>query len=211
MEKKENIVRDAKILAFKAVKKEFRRSLGKYYLLWSTYSIINYSIVFLLNYLNITSALPYIIFYSIIFSFYIYFSTRFFILSNQAYYRFYSIYYSEEKSKKTRSSLVKAIRSVFIYTASFAFVSYAFYVSNILLQFLAFLIFSILVILGLRYPYKIAGIKYYDVLSIITFVIEINLSFLSYILESIIFTIFSISWIFAGYKSLTEVGDDNEL
>lgn len=196
-----NLIKDSKELANRIIKNEYRKALGKYYLLWSTYSIILFVVYGLLYTLNYSSIYGVIIqaFLSIV---YIFFTAQFFTRASVASKRYSEVF-------KPYNSYIRFIYKItfigFILGSALFYLGYLKY--SFLMALIGALIFVTSIDINLVLTYPIAGgIKTYDIMAIVTFSTMMLLYILAifYIFE-ITFLIFTLSWIYAGYRSLMEV------
>jgi hypothetical protein len=198
-----NLIKDSKELANRIIKNEYRKALGKYYLLWSTYSIILFVVygllyTFTLNYSSIYGAIIQA-FLSIV---YIFFTAQFFTRASVASKRYSEVF-------KLYNSYIRFIYRItfigFILGSALFYLGYLKY--SFLITLIGVLIFVASIDINLVLTYPIAGgIKTYDIMAIVTFSAMMLLYILAifYIFE-ITFLIFTLSWIYAGYRSLMEV------
>ncbi|BDB98257.1 hypothetical protein [Saccharolobus caldissimus] len=196
-----NLIKDSKELANRIIKNEYRKALGKYYLLWSTYSIILfvvYGLLYILNYSSIYGAIIQA-FLSIV---YIFFTAQFFTRASAASKRYSEVF-------KLYNSYIRFIYKItfmgFILGSALFYLGYL--KNSFLITLIGVLIFVTSIDINLILTYPIAGgIKTYDIIAIVTFSAMMLLYILTifYIFE-ITFLTFTLSWIYAGYRSLMEV------
>ena len=179
---------------------EFRKALGKYYISWGTLPLSFGLAYFILNFLNLYSYISFSISITGILIFYILLSIRFFRKARKILNNFISIF--GENSRKIH--IFEYYIYPFLLIISFVFLGIGAFFFNIIFLIFGSTLYAISVDISLYFSYKTAnGIKYYDILALITFTMLMTLSETRFI--EFFSMIFGISWIFAGYKSLMEV------
>ncbi|AOL17319.1 hypothetical protein BFU36_12040 [Sulfolobus sp. A20] len=200
----ETIVKEAKKIAERIIKYETRKYLGKVYILWSTYPLIItlfYSIIvdyfpslyndkfFTFSFQALLIGLYFVIIYMLI---------RKLVITTLRYNGIYG------KGSKKRSRIVTPLLwSLIILVTLVMFLGY--YTSDILLAVSGSSIYTVFVIYSFYDSLRIVGIKYYDVLALASFAIGMMAIPFGIYLP---FYIMSVFWIYAGYKSLVEVIED---
>ncbi|AWR93248.1 hypothetical protein [Acidianus brierleyi] len=199
MTEKDLIIK-SKELAKNTVMTEFRKALGKYYISWGTFPLSFGLAYFILNFLNLYSYISFSISITGILIFYILLSIRFFRKARKILNNFISIF--GENSRKIH--IFEYYIYPFLLIISFVFLGVGAFFFNIIFLIFGSTLYAISVDISLYFLYKTAnGIKYYDILALITFTMLMTLSETRFI--EFFSMIFGISWIFAGYKSLMEV------
>lgn len=195
-----DLIIESKELAKNTVMTEFRKALGRYYISWGTFPLSLGLAYFILNFLNLYSYLSFSISITGILIFYILLSIRFFRKAGKVLNNFVSIF--GENSIKIHVFKYYIYR--FLLIISFVFLGIGAFFLNTMLLIFGSTLYAISVDISLYFAYKTAnGIKYYDILALITFTMLMILDQTRFI--EFFSIIFGISWIFAGYKSLMEV------
>lgn len=199
-----DLIKSAEKIAFKTVKYELRKAIGKYYILWSTFPVLFY-LIYSIN-PNLLNNFYSLFVSAIVYAFYLLETFLFFRNANRLYVKFSEIFLRRKSANEINSaSFNRKIRVLFyalISVAYFAVIYSGFYISNLTLILFGISVGSFFVIISLYIPLKIVGIKYYDTIAFITFLINnAALSFGYYYVSYI----FSLSWLYAGYKSLMEI------
>ena len=194
-----DLVAESKRIARAIVVREFRKSLGKYYLSWTAYDFLTgITYVILANY----PLYYYIALFSLL-GIFIFLSGRFFLKAYSSLFKFFSAYEVYGKY-----SLLAWILGKFLNPALYIISVILIFVGGLLPNFQVFLVGIVLLVFSvdssLYITYVVPGMKYYDILALITFTVCIPLANVtSY--SQIAYLVFGLSWLFAGYKSLMEV------
>ncbi len=195
-------VEDAKRIAEQVVKFEVRKLLGKVYILWSTYPVTNAVLFSILSefYPSLLKGNSFtLVSEALIVSVYMVLLYVIFMRSREITSKYYKLF--PRGSKKGRSlpiawGLIAAFLSLW-------FLGY--YFSEDVLVFLGVAAYVLYGDYWYYQDFKLAGAKYYDLLAVASFTAGLTAVTLGYYF---LIYVMSLIWVYAGYKSLTEVAEN---
>jgi len=205
-----DLVRDAEEISRKIVRKQYRLTLAKYYLLWSTLSVVIELAYGILSYIHAPN-LAYYFVIPIIYVPYLFVNFNLFRKAGQVYKRLALTFKSSEEKESTLVTKSKVIQVTvpFLYSLSFLLIYFGITFSNLYITGIGALMFSVLFSVGLVRVTMLAGLKYYDLMASVSLIaLTLNLVLPKFYLRNefyLVSFIFTIIWIFASYKSFIEV------
>jgi len=197
----EDVIKEAKRLAYYTLKSEMRKALAKYYLLWSTFPVLYSPIYYITDSLSLKSFLVYTLAFFI--PILVYMSLTFVFYHRVAKIRrkFYKIYPEINYMLRGKFFILYFMIGILLTIL----IIYSYYVSNSIFTEILGVFYVGLVFVGLYFSYSIVGIRFYDIIAMVSFTAFMSLSNLNNTVSVIVYSFFTISWIFAGYKSINEV------
>ncbi|BCU66626.1 hypothetical protein HS7_00630 [Sulfolobales archaeon HS-7] len=202
---KRNLVRESEEIAWKIIRRKFRLTLARYYLLWSTLPII-FSLIY--SVIPYSSDLYYVV-TPVVYVPYFLFTT---VLFRRAYNVYRRLVLSGSERSISRSGKVDWFSLEFalitlIYVIAFGLIYYGVATSTVVFTIVGGVIFGVMLLWGFMSAIRLTGrLRYYDVVAVITLFFTIVALFIPFSnVNLLIYYAFSLSWIFAGYASFMEV------
>ncbi|AHC52485.1 hypothetical protein SUSAZ_04960 [Sulfolobus acidocaldarius SUSAZ] len=199
------MIKEAKKLAYYTLKNEIRRALAKYYLLWSTFPALYSPIYYIIDSLSLKSFLLYSISFLIPIFIYISLTFVFFNKVAKVWGKFYKIYPEINREQKGKFFILYSLIGILLLIL---LIIYSYYDLNSVFEEILEVFYVGLVLVGLYYSYRMVGLRYYDVVALVSFTVLMTLSNLNNIISVFTYSFFTISWIYAGYKSINEVAEN---
>ncbi|MCY0849686.1 hypothetical protein [Sulfuracidifex metallicus] len=182
----------AKEIARRMTRYYVRKTMAKYYTVWSTYPLMSGLLYILVHGINFEAFLVLLILYI--------------IFTGLTFSKLFQALARAEDFKRKNSNRRRGISSILIFIVLIVIILFSYYM-NYSLYLMSSGIYTFLVDAGVLMTVR-GQTRYYDIIAVLTFSIAFIGSALFPYLFTPLFLLFSIAWIFAGYLSFLEVTND---